>query len=278
MKKEMILSAALVLLMLSLAACKGRNGSGEEGGPAAQWTEGIYMEIAGRDEAMIYLPNTGPCTMYGLTEEMKAVLKPLSTGDVISVKISIIEETYPGNVYPEGVKFIREGEESGIPEGELPHLRAMGHLVIDSSHPLGLPNFEFTLSWGTYGYSSYDSASGKLVKTTDASHPEDYVTTHQLSDEERRLCWQYLMNSNYRAFPLIYDPDPNMECEPPSEFALTVTNEGETKKVSCSDTARDKKTCEPGANDFFNSLQKIAELLMNTEEFQALPDYEHFYE
>ena len=33
-------------------------------------------------------------------------------------------------------------------------------------------DFSFSLIWGAYGTSSYDSRTGKLVKTTDATHPE----------------------------------------------------------------------------------------------------------
>ena len=57
----------------------------------------------------------------------------------------------------------------------------------------GVPeDFEFSLTWGVYGISSYDSQTGRLVKTTDATHPEDYVTTHRLTQEERETLWQVI--------------------------------------------------------------------------------------
>ena len=47
-------------------------------------------------------------------------------------------------------------------------------------------DFSFALTWNCLGVSSYDSATGKLVKTTDATHPEDYVTEYRLTEQERR--------------------------------------------------------------------------------------------
>lgn len=45
-------------------------------------------------------------------------------------------------------------------------------------------DFAFSIVWNTYGISSYDSATGRLVKTTDATNPDDYVTTLELSGED----------------------------------------------------------------------------------------------
>ncbi len=51
-------------------------------------------------------------------------------------------------------------------------------LLLPSAGCLGKPvkhfevpaDFSFSLTWGCYGISSYDSRTGKLVKTTDATH------------------------------------------------------------------------------------------------------------
>ena len=45
-------------------------------------------------------------------------------------------------------------------------------------------DYSFSLTWNTFGISSYDSKTGKLVKTKDAPNPEDYITTHFLTAEE----------------------------------------------------------------------------------------------
>ena len=146
------------------------------------------------------------------------------------------------------------------------------YLSFDMLDRLGVPNL-FTTR-----YISYDSETGKLVKMKEATHPEDYETVHLLTEDERVRCWQYLMNSNYTAFPEGFDPDKNVASEPPSAISLSVTCEGETKKVSCSDSAYFIETAEPGVPEFFENIGEITQLLMETEEFRALPDYEFYYE
>ena len=68
-------------------------------------------------------------------------------------------------------------------------------------------NFKFSLTWGIFGYSSYDSETGKLVKTTDAGNPEDYVTTHILEDWEKDYIFRLLMTLNPTSYPDVYDPE-----------------------------------------------------------------------
>ena len=46
-------------------------------------------------------------------------------------------------------------------------------------------NFDFSLQWNTYGESSYDSSTGKLIKTNDATHPELYETELILYDSKK---------------------------------------------------------------------------------------------
>ena len=46
-------------------------------------------------------------------------------------------------------------------------------------------DFAFALTWNCYGISSYDSQTGKLVKTTDATNSDDYVTYYQLTDQDK---------------------------------------------------------------------------------------------
>ena len=48
-------------------------------------------------------------------------------------------------------------------------------------------SFSFSLVWDCYGVSSYDSETGRLIKTTDATNPEDYITHCELTEEQMRL-------------------------------------------------------------------------------------------
>ena len=44
-------------------------------------------------------------------------------------------------------------------------------------------SFSFSLVWNCYGVSSYDSETGRLIKTTDATNPEDYITHCELTED-----------------------------------------------------------------------------------------------
>ena len=58
-------------------------------------------------------------------------------------------------------------------------------------------DFSFEITWGIYGVSSYDRKTGELVKTSHATNPDDYVTKYELSDENKKLIYDYI-----RSFPL----------------------------------------------------------------------------
>ncbi|MBR1758161.1 MAG: hypothetical protein IJ744_05455 [Lachnospiraceae bacterium] len=275
MKRTLILLGIFAGLLL-LVSCK------KEVKEEEKWVvEGIYMKTAGTD--MIYIENEGPCLMENLSEEQKQMLAEHKTGDRISVEIDIIQETYPGHCYPKEVAFLEEGDVSSLNVEELMNLRNMGYLVITDDHPDGLPKFEFSLTWGVYGISSYDSVSGKLVKTKDATHPEEYVTTHMLTTEERTKVWQSLMSMSYESLPKDYDPCEGLKSEPSETILLHVEVEGKTYDVQCKNIAlmtQDelKNVSSNAGRDFFRGIWQICSLLQQTEEWQALPEYEFLYD
>ena len=43
-------------------------------------------------------------------------------------------------------------------------------------------------------YRSYDSQTGKLVKTTDATNPDDYVTYYQLTDADKEYIYNLIVS------------------------------------------------------------------------------------
>ena len=89
----------------------------------------------------------------------------------------------------------------------LPCLSGCGNKILPEERP---EDFSFSLIWGVYGTSSYNSRTGKLVKTTDATHPEDYVTYMHLSDEARINApattennWSWILPKRYKRKSLI---------------------------------------------------------------------------
>ena len=139
-------------------------------------------------------------------------------------------------------------------------------------------DFSFSLVWDCYGISSYDSESGKLVKTTDATHPEDYITELNLSEEQRNEVWKYLSTIDLANYPESYDPNEGIESSPSMTLILTVTSNGESKTITCKDIAMSFESSDKKAQQFLDGCIGIINLLTNTDEWNALPDYEFHYE
>lgn len=147
-------------------------------------------------------------------------------------------------------------------------------------------DFSFRFVWGCYGISSYDSRTGELVKTTDATHPEDYVTTLELNEVQRAEIWRLLSALELETYPACYDPyndpasDQWVDSEPKRDLILTLRAEGRETTVSCrgiclgdAATGYDER-----ARSFLTACDKLTLLLTGTPEWAALPDYEFYYE
>ena len=139
-------------------------------------------------------------------------------------------------------------------------------------------DFSFSLIFGVYGTSSYDSRTGKLVKTTDATHPEDYVTYLRLSDDTLDYVYGLLLDLDIDDYPAEYDPDRHTACTPSSELTLTVRAGGKTKTVKVEDMAASKIALIGKAGRYIETYKYIRELLTASAEWKSLPEYEFFYD
>ena len=109
--------------------------------------------------------------------------KRYKTGENVVVKINLAYDA-AFSLYMNGEALQRDKWESGqnywkytftMPNEDV----VLTYKVSDGMQMLPLPTeFSFSLTWGTFGISSYDSATGKLVKTKDAPTPEAYITTY----------------------------------------------------------------------------------------------------
>ena len=138
-------------------------------------------------------------------------------------------------------------------------------------------DFSFALTWNVFGISSYDSQTGKLIKTTDATRPEDYVTYYKLTNEEKEYIYNLLTDLDVDSYPDIYDPQNGMS-ESDATLILTVRMNGKTKTIKAEHislffVSKDKK-----GQLFLDTCEAISNSLESTEEWKALPDYENLYE
>ncbi len=137
-------------------------------------------------------------------------------------------------------------------------------------------DFSFALTWGVYGISSYDSRTGKLVKTKDATNPRDYVTYVKLSDEVMELIYKKLRALDVDSYPDEYDPTTGSE--PSAHLILTVRRGDYVKTISAKDVSLSYDAPFPKGKRFINTCNEISDILTSTEEWKALPDYEFYYD
>lgn len=139
-------------------------------------------------------------------------------------------------------------------------------------------DFSFALTWGCYGISSYDSATGRLVKTWDATNPRDYETSHTLSEEEKAYVYGLLSALDADAYPTNYDPNEGLSSEPTMTLILTVRGNGTEKTVRAENIAVSYSGSDKTGRAFLTTCRELSRMLTETEEWKALPDYEKYYE
>ena len=140
-------------------------------------------------------------------------------------------------------------------------------------------NLSFSLTWNTYGISSYDSATRRLVKTTDASNPEDYVTTLELDGTQMFAIWELLWELDIETYPDEYDPHGGeLSSDPSMTLILTLRDGDKVKTVRAEDIALSYKSDDPKGQKFLDTCKGIRDILTATEEWKALPEYEFFYD
>ena len=141
-------------------------------------------------------------------------------------------------------------------------------------------HFQFSLVWGTYGISSYDSQTGELIKTTDATNPEDYKTTLSLSREQKEEIYRLIYELDVGRYPEKYNPFPDYGSDPSYTIILSVYDGVGVKNIECREIAIPDGvfTMDAKAKAFIETYRAIRDILTESEEWQALPEYENFYD
>lgn len=143
----------------------------------------------------------------------------------------------------------------------------------------GIPeDFSFSLVYGVRGDLTYDSETGVLVKQRVATHVEDYTTTYFFTDEQKNRIYDLIVEMDPASYPDIYNPiADNISSEPSFEIILTVTYDGVTKAITCHDVAIGAAPRDEQGEKFLAVLDAIRDILVASDEWKALPEYEFFY-
>ena len=137
-------------------------------------------------------------------------------------------------------------------------------------------DFSFAISWN-HGVTSYDSATGVLVKESDATHPEDYTTEYRLTEQELQMVWQLIQQLDIQSYPDQYDPNPGKQSKPPTSLILTVrTAEGE-KTIAARGINAGYESPDPKGQKFLDVCRAIEEILTGTKAWKDLPEFERLY-
>lgn len=278
MKKKIFIPLCIVLALVLLIGggivYMNAHSLGLSTGRVLITSHGSYMLI--RDNSPISMGN--PRNNSGLFDG-------LENGDEILVLHDGINESYPGKTGAYAIFKLNDGDIADIPAEVLTSLTELGWW--DGVNPTGLEkipdtmpeDFSFALTWNCYGISSYDSKTGKLVKTTDATHPEDYVTTCHLPEETFKQIYEILRDLDIGEYPYLYNPYGNgAASEPPMSLILTVRI-GETERtIRAEDISLSYEAGNKKGQRFLDVCREISDTLTATDEWKALPDYEFYYD
>ena len=146
-------------------------------------------------------------------------------------------------------------------------------------------DFAFSLIWGTYGISSYDSVTHRLVKTSDTSDPDKYTACAELSAADMKTICRILTGLDLSSYPASFDPfnapgaSIQHHSEPNQTIIVTVTANGVTNTVRCEGIGFFSLAwCYDGkAGAFYKAVKDVIDILTSTPEWQAFPDYEKYY-
>ena len=207
---------------------------------------GVAQTIEESDGLFVYIPEIGVCDIPAYDEQMD-----IEEGDVLVIEFYThdvqIWERYPA--------------EFSIP-----------------ADSMRVVEFSFSLTWNTFGISSYDSKTGKLVKTKDASTPEDYMATHILTAHEKATIFNIIEDLHLHTYPDEYNPTEGKVSTPYQKLILSVEIEDDIPKTITAEQVAFDEATSPEGKRFMDACKKIADILENTDEWKALPDYPYLYD
>ena len=200
----------------------------------------------------------------------------------------VIELTYRNGtvkeIYHMGTEICKSGDGKKYYQLSYEEGRKFDTVLWGSKNSAKTPpaDFSFSLVWNTFGISSYDSKTGRLIKTSDTSNIKKYTTAYKMTDSELATVYNLLIQ--LKDYPENYDPynDPSSETRVGSEPNHTVivkfTADGIEKTITCSEICNGVNGgYNEAAKKFLQIEKQIEDMLTSTKQWQALPDYEFLY-
>ena len=289
--KRFILILLSIALILSLAACNGTKTPEENGGPDTVIGGGTYVPYKDYPHSGTVEGGNYPkgdemvawfdATVIGIQSGTILVESHAESfeGNCSSDQIYVSTKLYSGTQIAcfeigDEVRITYNGMIAESYPAQIFTVYSIAFLTVEDTSS----DFYFSMTWGVFGISSYDSRTGKLVKTTDATHPEDYVTEYFLTDAERKEIRAILTELDIESLGE-FDYDDFGLSDPHLSLSLTVKMGDIDKTVNIPEAEIGYDGGRtPKAKKLLSAIKAIRDILVNTDEWKALPDYEFYYD
>lgn len=207
---------------------------------------GVVETMEGNEGLFVNIPSVGLCDIPSYEKEQITVQE----GDLLMMQFSsqdvVILERYPA-------------------------------CISTPVHHMEVIDFSFSLTWGTYGISSYDSETGRLVKTSEAANVDAYKTTHHLTAQELVEIYKTIHDLDVSSYPDQYNPMGNQASTPNQSLILSVQTGVLQKTIEAKGIAYGEAVDWKGKK-FIDACNKISTILTSTAAWKALPDYPILYD
>ena len=207
------------------------------------------------------------------------LFRGITVGDKILVIHTGGEESYPAHTGAYFVVRLSDGSREDIPDKVIETLTGMGWL----SH-IYSGEYSFSLTFGIGGESFYDTESGRLVKTTLSDNPSKFITEYYMSEENFDTVLNMIWAMDISSYPTEYDPinppdaKEKLMSEPHDKLVLTYRAGDYEKKIICEEVALGAGGYDEKSRAFLELCDYIERVVVNSDEWKDLPDYEVMHE
>lgn len=290
MKKLLKMFLSIVLLFsisLFTVGCGTKNENSSSPSTEAEIKEAQNLLIKTHEKRFPECGKASVINYYGKFDS--GAIVALMTASKLNYNLAIWSEwaadcvfVYPDSnritvLYDDAFYFLPEAYENGyLTKCDIAEIVTMHREIHPFLYGEEFGNFCFSMKWGTHGISSYDSLSGKLVKTNDASNLEDYITYYYLTEDELSQIYALILDLDMLSYPDDYNPTEGMETLPSEDLELIVFTKDFHKMITAENVAFSEPTTAKGQK-FMDTLKAIIDILEGTDAWNSLPDYPYLY-
>ena len=147
--------------------------------------------------------------------------------------------------------------------------------LFQKSLPKEMPDdFSFAITWNIGGMCTYDSKTGILIKHKYATNVDEYTTTCFLTEDELKEIYKLIYDLNIDSCPDEFPYGTFVDADPSSRLSLSVSTKDYSKTVKADSVGAYEAFTIKGTK-YLEVIKGIRNILTETEEWKALPDYDY---